>query len=111
MGTHRNLRLLDAARSVADGVNRMSIDAKQPILNAGQLRRSANSILANISEALGHDEGPDRHRFFRHARGSADETNEHLRHAFKAEQLRPKVYYPFHNRLVVIVRMLNGLMA
>ncbi len=110
MGTHRNLRVLDAAQSVADDINHRILTGG-PILNAGQLGRAANSIPANIAEAFGRNAGPDRNQFLRHARASAEETNEHWREAHKAGQVPARLYWSVHHRLVAIVRMLNSLMA
>jgi four helix bundle protein len=110
MGTHRNLRVLDAAQSAADAVHRF-LRTNRGILNAEQLSKSANSIPANIVEGFGRDAGPDRNRFLRHARASAEETNEHWREAYEAGQMRKSVYWALHHRLVAIVRMLNALIA
>ena len=43
-----------------------------------QLRRSANSIGANIAEAFGRDSKKDKRLFYIIARGSAFETQNHL---------------------------------
>jgi four helix bundle protein len=109
MGTHRNLRVLDAARSVADTVQQL-LRSRRGVLNAEQLGRAANSIPANIAEAFGRDPGSDRNRLLGSARSSAEETNEHWCAAFAADDLQPWVYWPIHHRLVTIVRTLNSSM-
>lgn len=43
-----------------------------------QIRRSANSISANIAEAFGRNTKKDKHNFYIIARGSAFETQSHL---------------------------------
>lgn len=43
-----------------------------------QIRRSSNSITANIAEAFGRKQKMDKSRFYHIARGSAHETQSHL---------------------------------
>jgi len=43
-----------------------------------QIRRSANSVNANIAEAFGRSTGPDKSRIYVFAKGSAYETQSHL---------------------------------
>ena len=103
------LRVLDAARMVADDINRLLKSRRLP--NARQIREAAESISANIQEGSGRGVGPDRNQFLRFARGSAEETNDRLRTRFAAEDIPAKVYWPLHHRLVAIVRMLTKLMG
>ena len=104
------LRVLDAARSVVDDVNQL-LDAGRPgLIYDIQLRDSAGSIAANIREALGRREGAERNQFFRVARSSAEETDEHLRANFRSGRMPERQFWRLHNRLVTIVRMLNSLM-
>ena len=103
------LRVLDAAQMVVDDINRLL--RRQELPNADQLRHAAESIAANIQEGFGRDPGPDRNRFIRFARGSAEETSERLRARFAAEEIPASIYWPLHHRLVAIVRMLTNLMA
>jgi four helix bundle protein len=74
-----NFRLLDVARGVVDEVNDLLDSSRRRLLHDGQLRDAAGSITANIREAYGRREGAERNQFFRFARGSAEETAEHLR--------------------------------
>ncbi len=107
MSIKPGLRALDAARMVVDDINRI---LKKRMPNATQLRDAAESITANIQEGFGRDAGPDRNQFLRYARASAEETNERLRARFAANDVSATVYWPLHNRLVAIVRMLTSLM-
>src|SRR5437868_2321012 len=92
------LRVLHAARIVADDVNRLLRGRR--LFNTAQLRRAAESIPANIQEGMGRDVGPDRNQFLRVARGSAEETNDRLRTRLGAGDISEKVYWPQHHRLV-----------
>ena len=82
MAMRPGLRVLDAAQMVVDDVNRLLKNRR--LANADQLRAAAESITAKIPEGFGRDRGPDRNRFLRFARGSAEETNERLRARFAA---------------------------
>ena len=109
MSERPRLRVLDAARQVVDAINQLLKRRRLP--NATQLRDAAESITSNIQEGFGRDAGPDRNQFLRFARASAEETNERLRSRFGANDIPAKVYWPLHNRLVVVSRMLNNLMS
>ena len=109
MAMKSELRVLDAARMVADDVNRL-IKSRR-LENGEQLRTAAESISANIQEGFGRGPGRDRNRFIRFARGSAEETSERLRARFFAEELPASIYWPLHHRLVAIIRMLTNLMV
>jgi four helix bundle protein len=102
---------MDAARSVVDDINHLLDTSGKRMLYDTQLRASAASITANIREAYGRRAGADRNQFLRFARGSAEETDEHLRANFRSSRLAAARYWRLHNRLAAIVKMLNGLMA
>ena len=104
------LRVIDATRSVIDEVERLISTARPPLLHDEQLHRAAASIAANIREAYGRRKGAEGNQFLRYARGSAEEADEHLRANFRAERIPAKRFWPLHNRLAVIVRMLTALM-
>ena len=76
-----------------------------------QMRKAARSIAANIREAYGRRVGPERNQFFRFARGSAEEVDEQLRANVRGNRVGPATFWRIHNRIVVIVRMLNALMG
>ena len=109
MSARPGLRVLDVARMVVDDINQ--ILKHRRLANEAQLRGAAESITANIQEGFGRDAGPDRNRFLRFARASAEETNERLRARFGAKDITPKVYWPLHHRLVAVSRMLTKLMS
>jgi four helix bundle protein len=108
--SHRDLDVLDAAQRVADGVNRLIDRSPRRLLNVGQMRESVQSIGANISEGFGRGKGRDRARTLEIARGEAEETIQHLSANFRSNRIGPKDYWPLHNLLVVIVKMLNSLL-
>jgi four helix bundle protein len=109
---HRNLDVLDAAERVAQQLNEL-IDRSPPrhLLYVRQMRRSVQSIGANISEGFGRGTGRDRARSLEIARGEAEETIRHLSANFRANRIDAKDYWSLRNLLVVIVWMLNSLLA
>jgi four helix bundle protein len=108
---HRNLDVLDAAERVAQQVNEL-IDRSPPrrLLHIRQMRDSAQSIGANISEAFGREKGRDRAHRLEIARGEAEETIRHLSANFRTSRIGPREYWSLRNLLVVIVRMLNSML-
>ena len=104
------LKALEAARLVVDEINAVLDRSRRPLLYDIQLRKSADSITSNIRESLGRREGRERNQFLRYAKGSAEETDEHLRGNFVAGRLSEPQYWRLHNRLVVIIRMLDRMM-
>lgn len=102
-----SFRLLDAARLVADEVN-VLLRPKGRLIHRAQLRDSSQSVPANIREAMGRDPGPDRNQAYRHARGSAEESDEHLRANFADRRLPRKTYFRLRNRLIVIIKMIDA---
>ena len=88
MGKRRRVAVQEAADLVSDEVNRV-IDSRpgKRLLHVAQLRRSANSVCANIAEGLGRGEGDARNDKYRMARGEAKETISHLRSNFAAERI------------------------
>ena len=101
--------LIDAARTVADEINELIDHSRRRLIHTTQLRKSAQSIPANIREASGRRRGPDREQFYRFARASAEETDEHLRANFSARRLPSQTYLRLHNRLTLIVRILKSM--
>ena len=101
--------LIHAARAVVDEVNRL-VDRPpgRRLLHTAQLREAVQSIAANIREALGR-RGPERENFLRFARGSAEETDEHLRANFAARRLPAGLYWRLHHRLTLIIKILRSL--
>lgn len=104
-------KVLSVAREVVDEVNALMDSARRPFVNERQLRESAGSITANIREAYGRERGKDRNQFFRFARGSVEETDERLRTNRAASRIDEKPYWRLHNRLSLIRKMLDKLLA
>jgi four helix bundle protein len=75
-----------------------------------QVRDAVRSIAANISEAFGRRRGRDRDHRLEIARGEPEEALCHLKVNFQTNRIGRKDYWPRHNRLVVIVKMLNSLL-
>jgi hypothetical protein len=46
----------------------------------------------------------------RHARGETEEAIQHLSANFRTDRIGPRDYWPLHNLLVVVVKMLNALL-
>ena len=105
-----DFRLMSLARSLVDDIAVEMNKARGLLHHDEQLRDSSRSIAANIREAYGRKEGGERNQFLRYARGSADETDEHLRAHFAAKRMESRKYWQLHNRLVVASRMISRLM-
>jgi four helix bundle protein len=85
---HRDLDVLDAAERAADGIDDLIRRFPRRLLHLSQLRRSVQSIVANIREAFGRGKGRDRARPLEIARGETEEAIGHLR-ALSLETHRP----------------------
>ena len=103
-------RVLDAARLVDDEVVALLSNRKYRMLSRVQLAKASESIGSNIREAEGRREGPEREQFWRYARGSAEETDEHMRRNFIARRIPAVVCWRLHHRLRTIINMLDELM-
>ena len=106
---HRDLALLDAARRAVDQVNAL-IDrpSGRRLLHLRQLRDAVQFIAANIAEAFGRGTGRDRARSLEIARGETEEVIQHMGANFRTRRIAPHDYWPIHNRLVVIVKMVDS---
>jgi four helix bundle protein len=108
---YRNLDVLDAAEQAAAQVNALIDRSTRPaLLHVRQMRDSAQSVAANISEGFGRGTGRDRHRPLEIARGESEETIRHLNANYQANRISAKDYHALRNRYVVIVKMLNSLL-
>ena len=107
---HRDLDVLDAAERAADGVIRLIDASPRRLLHVAQMRDSVGSIPANISEGFGKGKDRDRALSLRTARGEAEETISHLSSNYRNDRITARQYWPLHNLLVVIVKMLNSLL-
>jgi four helix bundle protein len=108
---HRGLNVLDAAERLADGIERLIERYPWRLLHISQLRRSVQSISANIGEGFGREVGRDRDRALVIARGETEETTRHLSSNFRTRRIGPEDYWPLHDLAVVIVKMLNSLLG
>ena len=105
------LLVLEAAREVVDEVNALALSRPARLINRDQLVEAAGSITANIREGFGRREGRERNQFFRYARASSEETDEFLRANHRQQLIESPQFWRMHNRLALIVRMLNRLMG
>jgi four helix bundle protein len=112
MGKRRRVAVQEAADLVADEVNRI-IDSRprKRLLHVAQLRKSANSVSANIAEGLGRGEGDARDDKYRTARGEAKETISHLRSNYAAERIGKSVFDRLRNRSMTVIKMLDSLLG
>ncbi|MCP4363328.1 MAG: four helix bundle protein [Chloroflexi bacterium] len=78
---------------------------------ASQLRRSAQSIPANIAEGYGRYYYQETIRFCYIARGSLEETYTHLRLAHELDYLPEEPYRNLNQQIQELHRMLNGYIA
>ncbi|MGH2607211.1 MAG: four helix bundle protein [Anaerolineales bacterium] len=76
-----------------------------------QLRRSAQSIPANIAEAFGRFYYQDGVRFCYIARGSLEETRSHLYLSQELGYIDPEMYAEFSQEIDALRRMLSGYIA
>ncbi len=75
---------------------------------AQQIRRSAQSIPANIAEGHGRFYYQDNVRFCYIARGSLEETLSHIAFARKVEYIPPALYQGLANDGEELTRLING---
>lgn len=78
---------------------------------ADQLRRSSKSVPANIAEGAGRFYYMDNVRFCYHARGSLDETLNHLIDARDLEYCPVQLYEELRSQVEEVRRLLNGYIA
>ncbi len=76
-----------------------------------QIRRSSQSVGANIAEGNGRFYYMDNVRFCYNARGSLDETINHLKVALELEYCPKDLYQDLRGQAEEVRRMLNGLIA
>lgn len=76
-----------------------------------QIRRSAQSVPANIAEGHGRFYYQDNVRFCYIARGSLTETYSHLTLAHEHGYLSPKLYEELKRQIEESIRIINGYIA
>ena len=113
MGKGNGLRLLDAARELAEDILTVIDDfpAHDPAGLRSQLGSAARSVSGNIAEGCGRGSVKERLQFFRVARGSLEETQNDLKICSKRGWLEKRAFLRLWNRAVVVGRMLAALMA
>jgi len=75
-----------------------------------QIRRSANSISANISEAFGRKTKKDKQNFYIVARGSAFETQNHLLYGGKVKYFNEQIVNKLIEEYDDLIHQLNKIM-
>jgi four helix bundle protein len=113
MHDFRRLQVWQKARELAvaiDGLTR-NFPRRDRGVVAGQLRRAALSIPANIAEGCGKSSRKETLRFLQFASGSAAETENHLVLAADLQYLPPRASQDLLGKVKSIQRMLAGLMA
>lgn len=78
---------------------------------ADQIRRSVQSIPANIAEGYGRFYFQEGVRFCYMARGSLEETRNHLHFAHRMKYISPQVFANYDQESESIRRILNGYIA
>ncbi|MES2177634.1 MAG: four helix bundle protein [Gemmatimonadota bacterium] len=111
MHDFRRLRVWQLSRELAAELGKVvqTFPRSDRGVIANQLRRSALSVPANISEGCGDDSRAETLRFLRMAVRSATETENHLVAAADAGFLRREVSDRFIERTVSIQKMLRAL--
>ena len=84
------------------------IPKEEKYVLADQIRRSSKSVGANIAEGAGRYYYIDNVRFCYHARGSLDETLNHLIVACDLNYCSLELYKSFRDQIEEIRRLLNG---
>jgi four helix bundle protein len=75
---------------------------------ASQMRRSSKSVMANIAEGYGRYHYLDKLRFFYIARGSLDETINHIITCFDLQYISESRFSELHDLAQEAHRTLNG---
>jgi len=112
MHDFRRLKVWQLSRELAvatDDITRRFPRADRGVV-AGQLRRAALSVPANIAEGCGKSSRKETVRFLQIALGSAKEAENHLLIAGDLRYLHPKAREDLLARIHSIQRMLRGLM-
>ena len=102
------LRVWHAARDAADLVIAIVADLpRSPATGLrAQLVRSARSVSNNIAEGAGRGSTGEKLHFFRLARGSVEETQDHIRELVNSKHIDKRTFFKLWNRYAVIDRML-----
>ena len=89
----RNMSVWQKAINLSEKVFRLtvSLPKSEDYGITSQIRRSANSVSANIAEGFGRNTNKDKRNFYIIARGSAFETQSHLLYGNKIKYFESKM--------------------
>ena len=73
-----------------------------------QIKRSSRSVTANISEGYGRFHYLDNIKFCRDARGSLNETFDHLTVAYDEKYIDQQLLFQYKQQFEKVLRLLNG---
>lgn len=88
-----------------------SLPRKEDYGLTSQIRRSALSISANITEGFGRKHVLDKINFYLHSRGSLTETQSHLEYGFRVGYLQKEEVELLDSQLSCLHHDLNKLIA
>jgi four helix bundle protein len=74
-----------------------------------QIRRSANSVSANIAEGYGRQTSKDKTHFYIIAKGSAYETQNHLCYGHKVGYFKKEIVVDLFNKYEDLIKSINKL--
>ncbi|UOU99781.1 four helix bundle protein [Chryseobacterium daecheongense] len=84
-----------------------NLPKKEDYALTSQLRRSAQSISANIAEGFGRRTTKDKSRFYDISRGSAFETKSHLIYGIKVNYFSENQYLEIEKLINEVIHELN----
>ena len=101
------------AMSIAEEIFELTetLPRKEDYGITSQLRRSAVSISANISEAFGRQYNKDKINFYSYARGSLTETQSHLEYAKRVGYIESNVHERMDEKLQTLHNDINKIMV
>ena len=111
---YKDLEVWKKAKELVSEIKKMTLEdlPKFEMYETGsQIRRSMNSVRANIVEGYGRRcYKQDFIQFLVYAESSTDETIDHLESLFETGSLKSKEKYEnLHEKLVILGKMLNNL--
>lgn len=84
-----------------------NLPRKEDYALTSQLRRSAESISANIAEGFGRRTSKDKSRFYDISRGSAFETKSHLIYGARVKYFQESEYQKIKKLIEEVIHELN----
>ena len=84
-----------------------SLPKKEDYALTSQIRRSAESISANISEGFGRAGSRDKTMFYKYSRGSANETKNHLIYGNLVKYFETEKSQPIILKIESLIHELN----